>query len=112
LESLKRKKDFRSLAAGGHKLRPAPWLIINYSLNDQELLRWGWTAGGKIGSAVLRNRMRRWCREFFKTKKGFGVDINLVFLKQKSPEFYKELRHDELDRILEKAWNHIVQRSR
>ena len=105
--SLKRKKEFRDLVADGKKFRPAPWLIINFAKNDFGILRWGWTAGGKVGTAVLRNKMRRWCREFFKTKKGFGIDINLVFLKQTSPEFYKDLRHDELDRILEKAWNHI-----
>jgi ribonuclease P protein component len=110
LESLKRKKDFKDLVTEGKKFRPAPWLIVNYSHNDRELLRLGWTAGGKIGTAVLRNRLRRWCREFFKTKKGLGVDLNIVFLKQKSPEFYKDLRHDELDKILEKVWNH-VQRS-
>lgn len=82
-------------------------MVINYSKNDLSKLRMGWTAGGKVGTAVVRNKLRRWSKEFFRNKKGFGVDVNLVFLKSKRPEFYKELKHNELDRVLEKAWEHI-----
>jgi len=85
-------------------------MVVNFSKNDLGLLRFGWTAGGKIGTAVLRNKLRRWCREFFRNKQDFAVDINIVFLKSKAPGFYKELRHDELDRTLEKAWN-LIQRN-
>lgn len=48
-----------------------------------------------VGNAVMRNKLKRWSREFFRetTKNEIAMDVNLVFLKQ-NKEFYRELTYD------------------
>lgn len=65
-----------------------------------------WNLSRKVANSVVRNRMKRWCREFLRQHivKGdavipYGLDINFAFRPQ-SKDFYKDLRRAELDNIL------------
>jgi ribonuclease P protein component len=110
LESLKRKKDFKNLLDHGNRLRPAPWLIISFSKNDLGIQRIGFTASAKIGNAIIRNRLKRWSREFLRRQDELSMDVNLVFLKPRDANLYKELKHDDFDKLLEKSWKNIKRR--
>lgn len=114
MESLKRKIDFQNLRDRGNTQKTAPWLLVNFSKNDLGLLRVGFTVSAKIGGAVLRNRLKRWGREFLKRQDPLSVDVNFVFLNARSASgranIYKELKHEEFDRVLGKTWKIIRQK--
>jgi ribonuclease P protein component len=82
-------------------------MIVNFSKNDLGYLRLGFTASAKIGPAVIRNRLKRWTREYLRRQDDLSVDANFVFLKSRDVNLYKELKHDDFDRLLDKAWKHI-----
>jgi ribonuclease P protein component len=107
---LRSPSDFSRLKNGGKRHSPHHWLILNYKPNNFGYLRFGMTISKKIGSAVIRNRLKRWCREFFREaiKKGIDleVDINVVF-KPVNIEFYKTLKHDEVVTALEAGLKHV-----
>ncbi len=57
-----------------------------------------------MGNAVVRNRFRRWGREYLRkwTKRAQkSLDLNLVF-KRRDKDFYKQLGHKEFDEALDK----------
>lgn len=85
-------------------------MIVNFSKNDLGSLRIGFTASAKIGNAIIRNRLKRWSREFLRRQKSLSIDANFVFLKPREANLYKDLKHDDFDKLLEKAWKHIQRR--
>ena len=83
-------------------------MLVNYEKNKLGTLRLGFTAGRKIGNAVVRNKLRRWCKEFFRKQKGeVSVDVNLLFLDSRKRSFYKDLKHEQLEEVLKNVYNKI-----
>lgn len=88
-------------------------MVLNYRENGTQDLRLGWTIPKFVGNAVLRNRLKRWGREFIRefhnrpSSRDRGFDVNIV-LRRRSKEFYKELRRKEFDVALEKAFRRIT----
>lgn len=81
--------------------------MVNYRFQDRKEVRCAWTISRQTAPSVIRNRLRRWGREFFRQwSKAFegGVDFNLI-LKRQSPEFYREMKHQEFDQTLAKVVN-------
>jgi ribonuclease P protein component len=110
LGSLVRKTDFKNLIERGKRLKPSSWLLINYNANNLNDVRIGYTIGRKTGPATLRNKLKRWCREWFRKQKDFPhVDINLLFLDTKGQKFFRALKHNELDTVLDNAGTKIRQ---
>lgn len=72
--------------------------------------RYGLTVPKYVGNAVVRNRIKRLCREVFDKseicKSLPPVDINFVF-KRRESGFYKKLSFEELKNELEKACKRI-----
>jgi ribonuclease P protein component len=105
--SLSRRADFLALKAEGHVAHINSWLILNWRGKAEPFIHCGWTIPGHIGPAVIRNRFKRWGREFFRRWSGDngvvkGIEMNLIF-KRKPVEFYRELTHKEFDEALERA---------
>lgn len=100
---LKNRNDFSRLKAKGKTVTSASWLIANYSENDGRGFRIGWTIPTYVGTAVIRNRFKRWIRCHIQSINSeilnYQCDINLVF-RRRSVEFYKTLSHGELDIVL------------
>lgn len=109
LKNLKKNSDFLELRKKGFRLNPSEWLQIQFLKSKDGALFVGVTTGRKVGSAVTRNRLKRWSREYFrKAVQHHPVEGKLnVLFKPQASLFYKELKHDELDRLLEKAFNRI-----
>ncbi len=82
---------------------PSHWMLVSFSTNDLEQVRCGWTIPTYVGPAVVRNRLRRWGREYFRlnAKEFLGLDLNMVFRRQEK-KFYRDLDHEELDQVFEK----------
>ena len=111
---IKRSSEFLSLKQTGKRHWPTQWLLLNYKKNLEGQLRFGVTASRKVGPAVVRNKLKRWCREYFRAflvaGKTIEADINIIF-KPMDQNFYKGLRYEEfvkgMDRGLETLRKHL-----
>lgn len=111
VQTLKRKADFDLLKQTGKKVFPCYWLMVVYRENGLEESRFATTISKKIGSAVQRNRLKRWTREFFRKLEKesnwpIQVDLNLVF-KSVGKDFYDKLEYQEFQQILYTGWGKI-----
>lgn len=105
---IKRSSEFLSLKKTGKRAWPAKWLLLNYSKKDQEGLHFGVTASRKVGSAVVRNKLKRWAREYFRdfvnrsnqTGSPIDVSINIIF-KPIDQGFYKGLKYEEFRKAMD-----------
>ena len=80
------------------------WLLVNMEKTNGDQVRCGWTIPKPIGSAVIRNRLRRWGREYLRkwtADTTYSLDMNLIF-KRKEPGFYKSVSHKDFDGAMEK----------
>jgi ribonuclease P protein component len=107
---LRTKTDFENLFRKGHRLYPSSWMILNFNSNNLSCLRYGLTVSRAVGNAVMRNKLKRWSREYLRGtsreldfSKDKGLDINVVF-KKVNDEFYKKLTYDEFESVLDRAW--------
>lgn len=80
------------------------WLLANVRLTDLGHIRCGWTIPRQVGPAVLRNRFKRWGREFLRkwsAKSAKSLDLNLIF-KRRDKGFYSSVSHKDFDGAMEK----------
>lgn len=107
---LKRSSDFEAIKKGGKKINPTRWMILAYRKNELGILRYGFTVSRKVGTAVIRNRLKRWGREEFKnwirSENKLEVDINVIF-RPIDTDFYKQLTYAEFQRALQKALRYL-----
>lgn len=139
LQVLTRRSDFLFLLKHGQRVRASDWLLLNFirhsetssteskKIREQEnpnrerrelnalapSMRCGFTLPRQVGGAVIRNKLRRWSRAYFRSLLKSGgslpIDVNLVF--RKAPEdFYKKLKYDTFSEVLDQAWNQVERR--
>lgn len=108
--SLKRSSDFTLIKLSGQKKKASQWLLLAFQKNDLGHLRYGCTISSKVASAVLRNKLKRWTREYFRhsVDKGLNLelDINLVFRPMPN-DFYKNLKFKDFEAVLNRAVKEI-----
>lgn len=86
--------------------------MINYIENKEQNHRFGWTIPVKVGSAVIRNKLKRWCREFCRevlgsyTNDNVFYDINVIIKVSRNVEFRK-LSREEFRKNMQKAFSQI-----
>lgn len=115
LASIERSSDFLHLKQYGNKFKSCNWIVVSYSVNESKRLRFGWTLSRKVGKAVIRNKLKRWCREYFRNflrdlDVVSGMDVNVVF-RPISKDFYKDISRAELELQLEKFSKRILSKS-
>lgn len=101
---LSRRADFLHLKATGQSFHVNSWLLVNLLRTETGEIRCGWTISRQIGSAVVRNRFRRWGREYLRewsVGQNKSFDVNLIF-KRKDKGFYKSVNHEEFDGAMDK----------
>ncbi|MBE8162413.1 MAG: ribonuclease P protein component [Bdellovibrionaceae bacterium] len=107
LVTLKLKEDFSNLKKNGNTFRPAKWVLFSYKKNPYTYSRFAWTTPSYLAKAVIRNRLKRWCRVISSEYKDLSnYDINIIFLRQKK-DFYKKLNYEIFSSQLKKALQHI-----
>lgn len=108
---LKKTEDFKLLFKFGKRIFPNSWIVVNYKVNNLGTYRFGLTVPKYVGNAVIRNRVKRLCKEIFHIspvcKSLPSVDINFVF-KKADPSFYKNISFEELKNELEKACKKVL----
>jgi ribonuclease P protein component len=96
--SLKKSSDFLFLSKNGKKLKPTKWLTIQYLDAESTSTYVGVTASKKVGSAVIRNKLKRWVRNSVRSsdfiKQFLGKKVVFVFRPQ-TEDFYKSLLFTE-----------------
>ena len=110
---LVRKSDFARLKKYGVKAQLYPWLILKALPSKDGTSKLGWTIPARAGSAVTRNRIKRWCREYFRNHAGevlkVALDINVIVLGvPRNPDFLKRMEYDEFKKNLEKTYLKIL----
>lgn len=81
--------------------------MVNYRFQDSNEVRLAWTISRQTAPAVIRNRLRRWGREFFRQwakHSSKSLDFNLIFKRQEK-DFYRRLEHKTFDQVLQKVVN-------
>lgn len=115
LQTIKNRSDFLRLKESGKKRKISPWLLVNFRANEQSKMRFGFTLSRKVGPSVIRNRLRRQfkevIREYFKSNKEFGLDVNFVFLVQHNSDFYKKVDLAEVKSILQSFFDSFREKS-
>lgn len=79
-------------------------MTVNYSQNTSGYLRFGFTISGKVGTAVSRNKLKRWLKEFIRQeiKNGFDPSLDLnIFLKPVGNDFYAKLHFSEVQKAIQ-----------
>lgn len=106
LSTLRSSKDFLRIRRNGRKSAIGGWAVLYFSKSTQSGIRFGCTLPRYVGTAVTRNRLKRWSKEHLRKwaksqDRNEGLDLSLVF-RQQTKEFFKDLSHKELDAFLER----------
>lgn len=64
-DKLLERKEFLRLSRKGNQVRD-PYFVIRFASSDVERPRLGITVTKKVGNAVIRNRLKRFAREYFR----------------------------------------------
>jgi ribonuclease P protein component len=93
---LRKRAEFLQLASAPHKSTVRGFLVV-WRENDLQSARLGITASKKIGCAVVRNRVKRYLREFFRRNRleMAPVDVNIIARRESAlmtfPDIEREL---------------------
>ena len=112
VETMKSRADFIRLFQKENRLFVSSWMILSFEKNVLGSPRFGWTLPKYVGVAVVRNRMRRWCREVVrevvKSDPNFPLlDVNVV-LRRRDKEFYKSMKYDKFKNTLQGALQKLI----
>jgi ribonuclease P protein component len=80
---IKKRRDFLTVKKNGHLLR-CPYFLVILNTRTSGPTRLGVTVTRKIGGAVVRNRIKRYLREFFRLKYQklpASTDISIIGLR-------------------------------
>ena len=102
---IKARSEFQSILREGLRVKLRNWLIVNYLETEDKTVKIGWTIPAYTGTAVLRNKFKRWIKaevlqNWVVTEKiSQGCRIHFYFLK-KEKQFYRGLEREEFNRTL------------
>jgi ribonuclease P protein component len=89
---LRKRAEFIQLASARHKTTVRGFLVV-WRENNLQTARLGITASKKTGCAVVRNRVKRYLREFFRHNR-FGmaaVDVNVIARRESAQMAYSDV---------------------
>lgn len=98
---LTRRSEFLSLSRGGRTVYTPHFIVISRP-NDKRADRLGITVSAKVGKAVVRNRVKRLLREFYrKRQNSFSPYRDFLIIARKGAG---DLSHHEVARELGRAF--------
>jgi ribonuclease P protein component len=83
-DRIRKRSEFLRLSRSSQALH-SRYFVISFRRGSQDRTRLGITVTKKVGNAVVRNRIKRLCREFFRLNKHRITgcwDINIIAKKQ------------------------------
>ncbi|HEX8961056.1 MAG TPA: ribonuclease P protein component [Geobacteraceae bacterium] len=105
-ERLLHRSDFVRISGQGEKIHSANFIIL-WERASGETVRVGITVSGKVGNAVVRNRLKRLIREFYRLNKALfaPADYNIIAKKGAASLDFSALSQ-ELGRVLQRLVGH------
>jgi len=103
-ERLKKRREYLDLFNRGKKVN-ARHLILFTGANGGQQAKLGITASRRVGGAVVRNRVKRLIREYYRRHKNVfatGINYSLV-VKESFGRLSREEAEDQLALLLEKG---------
>lgn len=107
-DRLRRPQEFRRLSAAGRR-RSGPNFVVLSAARERDEggqgCRLGLTVSRKVGGAVVRNRVKRRVREWFRNTRGSigeGIDFVVIARAGAAGLAYRALT-DELDGLVRRA---------
>ncbi|MFO7885782.1 MAG: ribonuclease P protein component [Desulfobacteraceae bacterium] len=100
---LLKRNQFLKLSRNGNK-RSTRFFLAVFQEGEARNNRIGITVSKKIGKAIVRNRIKRFVREYYRNRKEIipgNRDINIIAKKNVSALTFKEVTA-ELDKLFEK----------
>lgn len=100
---LRKRAEFLQLSSSRNKTTVRGFLVV-WRENDLQTARLGITASKKIGCAVVRNRVKRYLREFFRHNRFAmaAVDVNIIPRRESA-----QMTYSDVVRELNKAFRFI-----
>jgi ribonuclease P protein component len=102
---LRTAADFQRVRERSPRVWPHPLLVLHVAPNDFDRARVGITVSGRVGKAVVRNRVRRRLREAVRARLGSlqtGYDLLVVARPGSSHATWQQLCA-ALDTVLQRA---------
>lgn len=96
---LRHSREYTQIWRQGRRCHTTHLLVI--AASGRVGVRLGISVGRKVGNAVCRNRIKRWLREYFRTRRAMlttGVDLSVVVKPGAA-----QLSHAEIDQQLQDA---------
>lgn len=108
-ERLRKRAEYLEVQRGGRKVQTDHFLLLSQAQRDAgpsaAKARVGITVSSRVGNAVVRNRCKRWIREFVRHHKTTLPPGDLVIIAKASAA---SLGHDMLDRDLKRLLGRAV----
>jgi len=104
-ERLRTAAEFSHVRTAAPRGWPHPLLVVYVAPNDGDGVRVGITVSGRVGKAVVRNRVRRRLREALKARREHlrpGYDVLVIARTASAQATWAELNH-ALDVLLVRA---------
>jgi ribonuclease P protein component len=103
-DRLRKRPEYLQLADEGQRLLSRHFILV-YAAREHPTSRLGITVTKKVGPAVVRNRLKRVCREYFRTHRdqlAGAYDVHLIARRAAALA-----GHDELTKSLAKLFSQI-----
>jgi ribonuclease P protein component len=100
---LRKRSEFLDLREAAQKFASRGILVV-WQVNNREHARLGVTVSKKIGCAVIRNRIKRFVRETFRSNRSLlpAVDLNVIARSDAASMDFHDLKRELL-----KAFRHL-----
>jgi ribonuclease P protein component len=103
-DRIRKRPEYLHLAEDGRRLFSRHFILV-YARRNDLVSRLGVTVTKKIGNAVSRNRLKRLCREYFRTHRDHfagAFDVHVIARSGSA-----QAANDELNQSLEKLFSQI-----
>ena len=105
IQRLRARDDFKNVMRKGKRLKFKDWLVINLLFHSNKKIQVGWTVPTYVGSAVVRNRFKRWLKNHLATKWEISEDllegcVIHFYFQKKDKSFYREMGHAGFDETI------------
>lgn len=89
---LRKRSEFVRLSFAQQKAAVRGFLIV-WNNNELQVARFGITASKKVGCAVVRNKIKRYLREYFRQNRFeiVAVDINVIARSESAKMTYSDV---------------------